>query len=175
MHRKRSQKVIVQLFDDNSPELLYSQLLTEYASIFVLKQLQLAKKVSCCTENDEGWVADTSEGPRKVDPFTCECIFNKSMLLLCQHILALCEKIGEPLYNLSTCDQRWKIAYYKSTQRIFFSSQSVPTCLVTRASKQHAWKLSEHQKFRQASIVTAKLASVASAASSIHLSIEWNC
>ena len=39
---------------------------------------------------------------------------------------------------------------------------------MSRASKQHSQKLSQHQKFRQASIVRDELASVASVASSIH-------
>ena len=39
---------------------------------------------------------------------------------------------------------------------------------MTTASKQHRHKLSQHEKFRKASIVTSELASVASEASNVH-------
>ena len=39
------QKVKVQRFEQGSPENEYSKVLTDYASSFVIKQLQLAKKV----------------------------------------------------------------------------------------------------------------------------------
>ena len=48
----------------------------------------------------DGFVVDTSEGPRKVDTFTYECILNKSMLLPCRHIFALHEKFGEPCFTM---------------------------------------------------------------------------
>ena len=50
--------------------------------------------------------------------------------------------------------------------RIIFSADSAqPTVQVVRSSKEHRQKLSQHQKFRKASIITSQLASVASAVS----------
>jgi zinc finger SWIM domain-containing protein 3 len=161
------QKIKVNPFCDDSPQYLYSQLLTNYAAEFVHKQLKLAEKVSDVTVDDGEYTIKTSEGPKKVTLATCECIFNKSMLLPCRHIFHLRSELDEPLFDASLCDQRWTTSYYKSTQRIF-ASHSVEPTLVMKSSKKHIRKLSQHQKFREASIITAELASVASVASAVH-------
>lgn len=161
------QKIKVNPFHESSPQHLYSQLLTNYAAEFVHKQLKVAEKVSGFVEDNGEYVIQTSEGLKKVGLSICECVFNKSMLLPCRHIFALRRELDEPLYDASICDQRWTSAYYKSTQRIF-SSQSIQPTLVVKSSKKHVRKLTQHQKFREASIITAELASVTCFASSIH-------
>ena len=78
-------------------------------------------------------------------------------------------KLEEPLFDPILCNQRWTSTYYKETQRLFTSyNSSTQSSLVTTASKQHRRKLSQHEKFRKASIVTSELASVASEASNVH-------
>ncbi len=112
----------------------------------------------------------TSEDLKKVTVTSCECVFNKSMILPCRHIFALRGKLDMSLYDASICDERWTSDYYKSTRRIFTAahSSSVGPTLLVKSSKKHLRKLSQHQKFREASLITVELASVASAASAIH-------
>ena len=76
------QKVKVNPFRDDSPQSMYSRLLTTYAAGFVHKQLELADKVSCFTDK---YMVKTSEGDKYVTSSTCECIFRRSMLLPCRH------------------------------------------------------------------------------------------
>jgi len=123
--------------------------------------------VSDFIEHDGEYSLHTSEGMKKVTDTTCGCVFNSSMLLPCRHVFALRRKLDKPLYDPSICDKRWTTTYYKSTQRIFLSSDTEPS-LTLKTSSKHIRKLSQHQKFREASIITAELASIASYASSIH-------
>lgn len=161
------QKIKVNPFRDDSPQCMYSRFLTNYAAGFVHKQLKLSEKVQNFTENEEGFMVKTSEGLKKVSVQSCECVFNKSMLLPCRHIFALRSKLDEPLYDASICDKRWTSDYYKSTQRIF-TAHSVEPSLQVKMSKKHVRILSQHQKFHEASLITAELASVASVASGFH-------
>ena len=161
------QKVKVSCFDDGSPQSLYSKFLSNYAAQFVHKQLLLASKVSTITADGDCYTVETSEGRIKLTTSTCECIFNKSMLLPCRHIFALRDKLGEPLFEASLCDKRWSATYYRSTQRIF-SEQTMDTSMVMVTSARHRQALTQHQKFHEASIVTLELASIASVASNVH-------
>lgn len=161
------QKVKVSPFREDSPQSHYSRLLTNYAAKFVLKQLKLTEKVSNIIETDGHYSLEMSEGHIAVTITACECMFNKAMVLPCRHIFALRSKLGEPLFDASICDKRWTSTYYRSTQRLFSSQSERPSLLVT-ISKKERRKLTQHEKFRQVSIVTSELASVASNASKTH-------
>ena len=113
------QKVKVSCFEDDSPQSLYSKLLSNYAAQFVHKQLLLASKVLTITTDGDCYTVETTEGQMKLSTSTCTCIFNKSMLLPCHHIFALRSQLGEPLFKASLCDKQWSSTYYRSTQRIF--------------------------------------------------------
>lgn len=168
------QKVKVSPFPVESPEGEYSKLLTSYASEYVVKQLGLIDKVKDIKDDNGEYSVETSEGVRVVTITSCQCIFNQSMLLPCRHILALRRKLGEPLFAPGLCDQRWTAAYYKATQRLFSSSSAEPSLELVTSSKEHQRKLSQHQKFRKASILTNQLASVASEASNVHFKRHMN-
>ena len=161
------QKVKVHPFPANSPESDYSKVLTSYAATFVLKQLKLKEKVKEIVANGEQFTVETSEGQRVVTPSDCSCIFRTAMMLPCRHMFALRSNLHQPLFDASLCDKRWTSAYYKTTQRLFAKSASQPL-LITTASKEHRRKLSQHEKFRKATILTSELASVASEASHVH-------
>ena len=158
------QKVKVNPFRDDSPQSMYSRLLTTYAAGFVHKQLELADKVSCFTAVEDKYMVKTSEGDKYVTSSTCECIFRRSMLLPCRHIFALRSQLSLCIYDADLCHERWTTAYYRPTQRVFLTHSSESTMVLT-TSKKHRRSLSQHQKFRMASIITAELASVASYAS----------
>ena len=163
------QKVKVSPYSADSPEAQYSQLLTPYAYKFVQKQLALVDKVKEIEESSGVFTIKTSEGVLTVSSTNCTCIFRTSMLLPCRHMLAFRKEIAQPLFCANLCDRRWTSEYYKDTQRLFTgSSSSVEASLVMTASKQHRRKLSQHDKFRKASLLTSELASVASGTSGIH-------
>ena len=58
--------------------------------------------------------------------------------------------------------------YYRSTQRLSSVYSAQLSVQLVTSSKEHRRKLSQHQKFRKASIVTAELASITSGASNVH-------
>ena len=161
------QKVKVTPFRQDSPQSMYSRLLTNYAAKFVHKQLELAEKVTSITKEGDKYVVKTSEGQKCVTISTCECIFSRFMLLPCRHIFALRSQLGLPTFDTVLCHKRWTTAYYRSTQRVF-SEYSSEASMVLTTSKKHRHSLSQHQKFRMASVVTVELASVASYASKSH-------
>ena len=115
------QKVKVSPYRDDSPQCMYSRLLTSYAATFVHKQLELASKVSSFSDQNGSYVVNTSEGQKKVTESSCECMFFSSMLLPCRHIFALRSKLALSLYDPDLCNVRWTTSYYRSTHRIFTS------------------------------------------------------
>ena len=162
------QKVKVCAFAPDSPKGEFSKLLTSYASPKVSKQIELATKVKTIKEAGDQFSVEISEGAKCVTIHDCECIFRKSMLLPCRHIFALRSKLGQSLYDSDLCDKRWTSAYYRSTQRLFSSFNPNPELLVTKSKHKGTRKLSQHEKFRKAILLTSELASVVSMASSIH-------
>lgn len=163
------QKVRVNPFPEDSPESKYAQLLTSYASKFVLQQLSLVEKVKNVKEANGEFTIQSSEGLIVVNPLACGCLSNKAMALPCRHVFALRKKLGTPLFDANLCDERWTLSYYKSTQRLFSASTvSVSPVVISTVGSKHRRKLSQHQKFRKASIITSELASVTSEASNIH-------
>ena len=180
------QKIRVQAFDDGSPEKLYSQLLTHYASDYVLKQLGLVHKVKI-KKNGRAYIIESSEGVKQVSVTDCGCLFRKSMLLPCRHIFALRLKLKQPLFLESLCNIRWTSTYYQRTQRIFLEA-SFPdfTTEITQCRAKHSKHApSQHQKYKKAAILTSELASLASEACGIHfhrrmellkeLIASWKC
>lgn len=169
------QKVKVYRYDDGSPEKLYSQLLTSYASAYVNKQIMLIAKVKEFNENGAVYTIETSEGVKNVSVMECDCLFRTSMMLPCRHILALRKKLCEPLYDEDLCNNRWTSKYYHETQRIFLDrSASASTALqVTQATSKRSI-LSQHQKYRKAVVLTSELASIASEASGVHFDRRLN-
>lgn len=90
------------------------------------------------------------------------------MLLPCRHMFALRIKLEEPLFDSTVCEKRWTTEHYRSTQRLFSSYSSQPLLAVAQSSSKRNRKLSQHDKYRKALLLTSELASVASGASHIH-------
>ena len=72
-----SKKIRVQAFDDGSPEKLYSQLLTHYASDSVLRLVHKVK----IKKNGRAYIIESSKGVKQVSVTDCGCLFRKLMLL----------------------------------------------------------------------------------------------
>lgn len=161
------QKVKVQPFPPSTPEAEYSKLLTSYSLAYVVKQITLSDKVIGIQEENDSYVVQTSEGMRTVS-VDCECTFRKSMKLPCKHMFALRSKLELSLYDGQSCDKRWTSSYYKATQRIFSSLPSTPSIDVSIFDSTKQRKLSQHEKFRKATMLTTELAAVASQASHTH-------
>ena len=164
------QKVKVLPFQQGTAEFDYTKYLTSYAAGFVLKQLEVVSKVKDIKDDGSGqcYKVQTSAGKVQVSEFDCGCIFHQSMLLPCRHMFALRKMLGKPLYDPKICDNRWTFAYYQSTQRIFVSSSSSSSLAITVSKSKDVRKLSQHEKYRKAVVLTSELASVASVASSVH-------
>ena len=52
----------------------------------------------------------------------CKCLFRKSMLLPCRHILALQKMLGMSQFDQELCDVRWTSSYYEENQQIFLET-----------------------------------------------------
>lgn len=162
------QKVKTQQFSPSTPEAQYSRILTSYALAYVIKQITLAEKVKKIQENDGVFSVKTSDGMVNVSRDDCGCIFRKSMKLPCRHMFALSKKLGSSLFDSQWCAERWMSVYYQATQRIFSGSPSVPSIEVSFLKSSKHRKLTQHEKFRKANVITTKLAAIVSEASHTH-------
>jgi len=117
------QKTKVFSYQKNSAEMQYSELLTSYASCFVVKQLKLVKDIR---REDDVYIVNTNDGDKVVTQDTCKCIFNQSMRLPCRHMFSLQKQLGVSLFDATICDKRWTVDYYQRTHRIFSDSIHQP-------------------------------------------------
>ena len=129
--------------------------------------MQLVSKVKEIKEIDGEYIVETTEGKIVVSVSNCDCIFRNSMLLPCRHIFALRTKLSETLFDPSLCDKRWTAAYYRANQRLFLTTSIHPSVNVQSACKGKR-KLSQHEKYHKALLLTSELVSVASIASQFH-------
>ena len=166
------QKVVAHPFPNGSAESNYLKCLTSYAASYVIKQLELTPKVNEIEEKDGQYVIHTSQTEVVLNLTNCSCIFRNSMLLPCRHMFALRLKLGETLFDPSLCDRRWTYAYYRATQKIFINSSIEPSFDTVESSSKGKHKLSQHEKYRKASLLTSELASVASGASHVHFDLR---
>ena len=143
------QKIKVRPFSKDTPEAKYCELLTFYASNFVLKQLSLIEKVKQIQEKEGMYTVQTNDGLKVVSTKDCECIFRQSMKLPCRHILALRKKLKEPLLDVECCDKRLTSNYYRQTQRLFSNLPSSPSVTLSHHNSRNEHKLrnSERQIF----------------------------
>jgi zinc finger SWIM domain-containing protein 3 len=161
------QKVPVAPFKAETPEYQYMNLLTPYALNYVVRQLDLIKKVKILS-HDESCVysVNSSEGLLCVTVNKCSCTFRKSMQLPCRHILAVRSVSELDLYCAELCACRWTLAYYHSNHRVLAESTSDFDSSLT--INEHAVRtkpiLSQHDKYRKAFRITQKLTSIVSEA-----------
>ncbi len=136
--------------------------------VFVVKQISLVEKVQDIQEDDGVYRVKTSEGMKTVSVGDCECIFRRSMKLPCRHMFALRKKLGVSLFDDRCCAERWTVGYYRATQRIFCDMPSTTSIDVSFLDFPKQRKLTQHEKFRKANMLTTELAAVVSEASHTH-------
>ena len=176
------QKTKVIPHDINSPRGQYTNLLTSYASTFVLSQIDLAEKYDYEFVNMIGnpgvFYTESSEGRIEVSHFRCSCCFFQSMKLPCRHIFRLRQKSGVSIYDNNICAVRWTNTYYRSTHKSLktfnqsngnsfpTSSDQTETDTVVNISTQNTKKkLNSHEKFSKALNLWKKISNVISQSS----------
>jgi len=137
------------------PELQqFYSLLTPYAFNSLKTQFE------CAAETDV--LEKTTEN-------NCSCLFYNSMRLPCRHIFNLRKKQSLSLYDNSLCDERWTRNYYYQNQRVFKNVEVTDSDNTTMTTLYKKKKIpTTHEKFREASIIGAKIADLVSKSSNIH-------
>ncbi|VDI16268.1 Hypothetical predicted protein [Mytilus galloprovincialis] len=155
------QKARVCQFEDDSPEKKYITYLTDYAAKFVLINIKKCQKMQISTEEDTGILYyEDSYGKIALNDKKCSCIFNRSMSLPCEHILVTRLFLGLDLFDASLCSMRWTLSYYRQKMRLLSTDKSVEGHVICSTVKEKNGPLSEHQKYRKASVITNQLASL---------------
>ena len=161
-------KMPVHPWYNGSPESNYTTLLTPYAVNYVVLQLQRSKAITH-NVSEEGKYYIQAEKKMKMETVSSfSCIFYLSMRLPCWHMFALRTRLGQALYEPSTCYKRCTCEYYKATQSLFVQCENNSYTSVTAHSHQTKPAVSEYQKFRIASRCTDELASTMSTKSGLH-------
>ena len=157
-------------FNSGSPESLYSELLTSYASAYVTKQLAILHKVKLVSIMSDACTVQTSEGIKTVTALHCDCTFRTSMMLPCRHIFAVRKTLNKPLFLPELCNVRWTSTYYYDSQKALFNiAPSSSTSLeVSQVKAAPSRAMSQYQKYRKATYLTSELASIVSESSGIH-------
>lgn len=162
------QKVPVTPFKAESPESLYMQLLTPYALGFIVKQLELVKKVKIqSSECANEYRINTSEGLIRTTVNECSCTFRKSMQLPCRHIFAARSLSKLNLYCAELCACRWTLSYYHSNHRILAQcDSSFDDSSITVHEQAVSTKsiLSQQEKYHKAFRTAQKITSILSEA-----------
>ena len=83
-------------------------------------------------------------------------------------MFALRKMLGFSLFDDQCCAKRWTIEYYRTTQRSFCDMPSATSIDVSFLEVPKRRKLTQHEKFRKANMLTTELAAVISESSHIH-------
>ena len=157
------QKTKVVTYVEGSPERKYIDHLTSYTSDFVLKQLELSKKVpefAQMSDSDSYTLSSNKSIIFTVDG--CTCYFYTAMNLPCKHIFALRQKVGVSLFQGSLCNDRWTTNFYKRNCRIFLSNDVSATTTLETDIVHAKPKLTKFKRFRTAQLLTNKIADATS-------------
>ncbi|XP_071125473.1 uncharacterized protein [Mytilus edulis] len=162
--------VHIKAMNTTSAEYKYSQLLTGYASYFVIDELKKARKMETIFKTTNS--TSHSDDDMELNTNSCTCNFRKSMGLPCKHIFFARLIISIELYDTELCVSRWTRSYYRENTRLFStmvsssktfcsSSSNVSQVVDTRNTTLHV--LSENQKYKKAFFVAQNLAAACSA------------
>lgn len=162
------QKIPVTPFKPETPEYQYMEHITPYALNFVIKQLELVKKVKIVSHDEANvYMINSSEGIIRTTASECSCSFYKSMLLPCRHVFAVRSASKLDLYSAELCASRWTLAYYRSNHRILAEPSSTfddSSFMITEHVVSTKPILSQHEKYHKAFRITQKLTSIVSEA-----------
>ena len=100
--------------------------LTPYAFAFVKDQLDYSEKVCITgTGGDDSLIIKTRSGRViEASSVSCSCSFFTAMMLPCRHILSARRHFSKPIFDANLCAERWTLAYFKSSHRIYQTTGS---------------------------------------------------
>ena len=156
------QKIYIDMFETNSAEAHFKEILTSYAFQLVLKQMTLGCEVKFLSGEYNNDIVKSSEGQLKVTSISCVCMFFKSMSLPCRHIFALRQLQGMNLFDAELCTERWTREYYRQHQRVFSTPARYEEPYVKLHTAPRKKILSQHEKFKLALQATSFLATLVS-------------
>ncbi|CAG2244711.1 unnamed protein product [Mytilus edulis] len=160
--------VHIKAMNTTSAEYKYSQLLTGYASYFVIDELKKARKMETIFKTTNS--TSHSDDDMELNTNSCTCNFRKSMGLPCKHIFFARLLISIDLFGTELCVSRWTRSYYRENTRLFSTmvSSSKKFCNSSSNASQvvdarNTTLLSENQKYKKAFFVAQNLAAACSA------------
>ena len=159
----QGQKQPVRPFAPNSPESLYTSLLTPYASSFVLKQLEIYANTTYdfTPSTIPGvYTVVTSEGKIEVSSSNCACCFCQSMKLPCRHIFHVRNNLAVSLFDRNLCAERWTTTFSNAQRKSLMTERESDVIElevgISEFSRNKKW--TSQQKYSRALDVCKKIA-----------------
>lgn len=101
-------KKVATFHSPNSAEYLYFELLTRAPAEYVEKQLKEHTKLKpTMVSSDKYLFSSKHQGEVSATATSCSCLFRKSMLLPCKHLLHVRSISNINLFDEALCDKRW--------------------------------------------------------------------
>lgn len=144
----------------------YLRILTPYAFSKLKEKLNLLSKVNILEETEDGILVKASEGILCVKTDQCTCCFFIGMGLPCHHIFKCRTVKNLDLFSPHLIARRWTKVYYLENSRltdhcIDYNDETCRENVPVTTVPSKPTVLSQHQKFRAASMLTTKLATLA--------------
>lgn len=138
----------------------FSGHLTPYAFKHVERQLHLSTSATVKCVDGEMVQVVANHKLYHASVSDCSCGFRTAMLLPCCHIFTARHHFGLDKYDESLCSDRWSADTYARSVTMVLHHEQQETLHVEK--KADGRILSSHQKFKKASVISAKLATLAS-------------
>ncbi|XP_071963768.1 zinc finger SWIM domain-containing protein 3-like [Antedon mediterranea] len=150
-----------------SAEEKYKALLTPYAFMYVMQQLEeLPNNVIVVEEHPDGrYSIELESSHLNVSTSDCECVFRSAMQLPCRHIFAVRSIEGQDLFDEELCNPRWSIEYYKEKHALNDEIESSIYNLdneVVEEAQQEVTIITQAEKYHKAFMVCENLSTLVS-------------
>ena len=135
-------------------EQLYAQLTTPYAMGHISTQLLAAERCDVI--------------PDSTTRSTCQCGYPSGMGLPCRHIFRFRLNNGDDLFDASLVSERWSKDYFIAGQSWDMESDSESGAVRVVSNQASAGPLSQQGKYKKASIISQRIASLVADATDSH-------